>query len=501
MAAMASTASSKRLLLLGCLVSTLASGGDWKVTPSIAVSERYSDNATLAGSGLEQSDSITTISPRISIGRDAPRLKVNVDYGLQGLLYANDSERNKIRHNLNGRVNAELVKDWFYLDSSARISQELLNLADAGGLGDAVGIGNTTSVGSYSLSPYLKHRFGSVATVEARLTRDEVFIGDSSVSDSGSTRYRLSAVSGNDFFPLTWGASYGKSDTNNSGAANSGSERASANARYQLSRNFGLLAQASMEKHDFVGASARVRDYSSYGLGGFYAPSRRISMDALYNQSDNGNFLSGSVTLNPTLRTTIKASSSKRAYGRSYALNLSHRSRHSNWSLVYQDDLTTTQQQFTNFAGYLCPIGTLPPDPSCIPVFSQTQNNGTYLSKSLIGAVSYTLRRNTWNLSLFNNQRAFQNGGETDTTRGVQASWSLRPAANTTFTLNGRMSQANASLAGRQDDLWSIGLLATQKFQGKVSGSLEVRHQERQSNQPTGDYAENSVAASLNMSF
>jgi uncharacterized protein (PEP-CTERM system associated) len=521
MAAMASTASNKRIFLLVCLLSAPVWAGDWKFTPSITLSERYTDNVDLEPNGQADSDWITEISPRITMSRNGARIKANVDYSLQGLLYANDSDQNDLRHNLNGRVNAELAKELFFLDATARISHQLLSLADAGGLGDPVGIGNTTAVGSYSLSPYLKHRFGSAATVEARLTQDGVFIGDSAVSDTNSTRYQLSAVSGNYFPPLSWSANYTKSDTRNSGTStsDSGSESASANARYRLSRKFGLLAQASMEKNDFAGASTttNIRDYSSYGFGAFYTPSRRVSMDVLFNDSDNGSFVSGSLTLNPTLRTSITASTSERAYGRTHSLNLAHRTRKSNWSLRYSDDLTTSQQQFINFLGnadaYTCPSGKLyqqvgaPPPVGCTydgitSFFSQNQVNQTYLAKNLIGSVSYTLRRNTFNLSLYNNEREYQSTTGNDRTRGLQASWSLRPAAHTTFTLSGGVSRNEISgPPSREDDLWNLSLITTHQFQPKVSGSVEVRHQERKSNQAAGDYAENSVAARLNMSF
>jgi uncharacterized protein (PEP-CTERM system associated) len=443
----------------------------------------------LAANGLAESDWITEISPRISMSRAGGRVKANVDYSLQGLLYANDSDQNDVRHNLNGRATAELAKDLFFLDATARISHQLLNLADAGGLGDAVGAGNTTSVGSYSLTPYLKHRFGSAATVEARVTQDGVFIGDSSASDTNSTRYQLSAVGGNYFPPLSWSASYTKSDTRNNaaGASDSGNESASANARYRLTRKFGLLAQASMEKNDFAGASnaTNIRDYSSYGFGAFYTPSRQVSMDVLFNDSDNGSFISGSLTLNPTLRTSITATTSERAYGRTYSLNLAHRTRKSNWSLRYSEDLTTSQQQFTNF----------------VPVFNQNLNDETYVAKNLIGTVSYTLRRNTFNLSLYNNGREYQSIAGNDKTRGMQASWSLKPAAHTTFTLSGGISKNEISAPSREDDLWNLSLVTTHQFQPKVSGSVEVRHQERKSTVATGSYDENSVAARLNMSF
>lgn len=518
---MANTASSKRTFLLLCLYfPVVAWAGDWKFTSGIALTERYTDNVNLAGSGAEQSEWITEVTPRFSLQRQGARLKVQADYSLQGLIYAEGSNSNKLRHSLNGRANAELLEEWFYIDASARLSHELNSLAGGGGLGDPVGIGNTTAVGSYSISPYLKHRFGSVATVEARIAQDGVFIGDSTYTDTNTTRYTLKAESGNYLYPLTWGANYSKTENSNTSTAvaDSSSERASANARYQLTRKFGLLAQAGMEKNDYTGVTNAVRDYSYYGVGLFYTPSRRLSMDVLYNTSDNGDFLSGNVTAKPTLRTTLTASAGQRAYGRTYSLGLAHRTRHSSWNLRYQDDLTTYQQQFLNYLGsvdeYSCPTGTEftpygspPSDPvNCTLVrtlnaFSQVQSNETYVSKNLIGTVSYNLRRNTWSLSLYSNSREFQSSGTNDTTRGMRATWSLTPVANTTFSLTGGLSRVEESVTGRNDDLWNISLVATKRFQPKLSGSLEARHQERVSNLVGGDYAENSVAARLNMTF
>jgi hypothetical protein len=527
----ATSAISASLILLACLIgtSTAAWAGDWQFTSALSLSERYSDNINLNADGQEKSDWITEVTPRFSLARTGGRLKVNADYSLQGTLYANASNQNDIRHGLNGRAHAELAKDWLFLDSTARISQQPTNLNAAFGLGDAVGIDNTTTVSAYTLSPYIKRRLGSAATLVAKVTREEVFSQGSAISDTGSTRYQLGATSGPRFLPLSWAGHYEKSDTDNTGLTSTGFERASANARFQLNRKFGLLAQANMEKNDFIGASSLVQDYTSYGLGAFFTPGRRISMDVYFNDSDNGHFISGNLSLNPTLRTTINASTSERAYGRTHALKLTHRTRKSNWSLNYQDDLTTSQQQFANFTGFLCPTGVLPPDPSCIVIFNQPQSNETFVAKNLIGGVSYTQRRNTWNLSLYNNQREFLSNNAantsantttntpTNTTRGVQASWSLRPAARTTFTLSGGLSTIDThGTLGRKDALSHIGLVISRQFKATVSGSVEVRHQEREAhfvsnnsvsnnavsnNSASNDYAENSVAARLNMSF
>lgn len=522
---MVSTASSRGLACLGCLLlPVMAMAGDWKFSSGLSLSERYSDNIGLRTQGQGRSDWITEVSPRLSVQRDGARLKVNADYNLQGLVYANDTYDDRLRHSLNGQANAELLEEWLFLDATARISHAPTSLGSSAGLGDPVGIENTTSVAAYSLSPYLKHRFGSFATLEARIGRNGVLIGNSAVTDTVSNLYSLNATSGSEFYPLSWGMNYSRTEHENDSAAvaDSSSERASLSGRYQLTRKYGLLAQAGMEKNDFANASTRVRDYSYAGLGLFYTPSRRFSMDVYYNTSDNGNYLSGTVTVKPTLRTTLNASAGKRAYGRSYSLGLEHKARHSNWSLRYQDDLTTYQQQFLNYLGsvfyYACPTGAepyvpgVPPsDPAAcvlqqINYFNPTQINQTYLSRHLVGTVNYNLRRNTWTLSLFSNERELQGigGGGGDNIYGFQASWAYRPASRTTYTLTAGMSQVDSSgitLGSRQDDLRNIGLTATHQFKPKLTGSVEVRRQERESNQTNGDYTENSVAARLNMTF
>jgi uncharacterized protein (PEP-CTERM system associated) len=491
---------------------------DWKITPSLSIEERYSDNINLATSGQEESDWVTTISPGISVRRNGARLKVSADYSLSGLIHANGNGDNRIDHNLNGRANAELLENWFFLDATARVSQVLTSLGGGIGVDNTAGGNNLTTASSYSLSPYLKHRFGSLMDLEARVATEGTFVG-SGGNDVNSLHYKLAANSGADFYPLSWNASYDRRESGSGGASNLDSENASGSARYQLTHEFGLSAQAGMEKNDFGGATGQVRDFSYYGLGAYWRPSRRFSMDAAYNISDTGDFWSGSVTVNPTLRTSIQASSTVRSFGRSESLNLSHRTRRSHWSLRYQEDITNFQQQFLAFVGvvdfYLCPggiaevvpTGTPPSDPTnCVfvnssNIFTPSLLNETFVAKNLIGTVSYSRRRNTWQLSIYDNQRDFQTTTGSDETRGVQASWNFKPGALTTYTLTGGVSRIKASTDDRNDDLWNLRLVADRQFGQKVHGSIEVRHQQRDSNVTGGDYKENSIAAHVNMTF
>ncbi len=528
MANMASNKHQGPLWVLPLLLLPLqetASAADWQVRPRISLSERYSDNIDLRTNGLEQSDWVTTITPGVSLSRTGRRLQVHADYSLLGMLYADDSDRSRARHNLNGRANAELLEDWLYLDAGARVSQEINDYTRGIGVGDAVGLGNTSQVSSYSLSPYLRHRFASFATVEARVSQQGVWTDSVGATDSDSTQYRLNASSGADFHPLSWSASYDRRETDNSNTANSDSERGSVNFRLPLHRKYGLLGQAGMEKNNYTGASNRVRDYTYYGLGAFYTPGRRFSMDVYYNDSDFGGFVSGNLSFSPTDRTTINASSTQRNFGRSHALSLNHRTRKTNWGLQYSENITTYNELHTTplydawscpgFGFIAVPLGT-PLPTGCTALsqndlyallgpqaFATSTVSNDFVYKSLIGTFGYRFRRSNLHLSLYQNQREYSAAAPTgsDQTQGMQASWSLTPGARTTITVSGGISQVDSGAATGNDDLWNMRLAATRRFQPKVSGSVELRHQERSSSRVGGDFAENSVAATLNVSF
>ncbi|MFN3595613.1 MAG: TIGR03016 family PEP-CTERM system-associated outer membrane protein, partial [Thiobacillaceae bacterium] len=177
--------------------------------------------------------------------------------------------RSRIRHNLRGQAQAELLEDWFYLDATARASQELIDYVNGIGLGDAAGIQNSRQTYGFSLSPYLKHRFGSDATVELRLRRDQYYASGGSGRDGSANQYGFAAQSGSNFFPLSWNVSYSRRETDYQSLADTDSEQGSAYARLQLRPGFGLTAQAGLQKGNFPGASNRIRDFSYYGLG-FY---------------------------------------------------------------------------------------------------------------------------------------------------------------------------------------------------------------------------------------
>jgi len=64
----------------------------------------------------------------VSIEAKGDRLRVNADYALQNLVYANDSSHNNFYHQLNANANATLVDNTLFLDASGGISQQATSL-------------------------------------------------------------------------------------------------------------------------------------------------------------------------------------------------------------------------------------------------------------------------------------------------------------------------------------------------------------------------------------
>lgn len=124
--------------------------------------ETATDNVGLSEKNRE-SDWITDIAPGITINGRGDRLKLNFDYRLHGLYYANDSSRNNLQNSLNARGTLEALENLFFIDASALISQQNLS-AFRGSTNSSVDTNdsdNTTETRTYHISPYFRGVLGS----------------------------------------------------------------------------------------------------------------------------------------------------------------------------------------------------------------------------------------------------------------------------------------------------------------------------------------------------
>ena len=109
------------------LFSSYSSASEWRVLPRLNLIETYSDNVTLRA-GNPSDDFITQINPGVSLRGLASRYKVDATYVMNNLLYAQNSNFNRIQNQLNANGTGELVKDLFFVDGRAAIAQQNITL-------------------------------------------------------------------------------------------------------------------------------------------------------------------------------------------------------------------------------------------------------------------------------------------------------------------------------------------------------------------------------------
>jgi uncharacterized protein (PEP-CTERM system associated) len=133
--------------------------------------------------------------------------------------------------------------------------------------------------------------------------------------------------------------------------------------------------------------------------------------------------------------------------------------------------------------------------------------NGIYIIKSLTAGVSWDVGRLGFGLSAQDTRRLYQLFGDAeDHVQGVTGSVSYRLSPQTTAnsSLSLTRTQVDSLLnsgVARDDDLVSLSLGLNHRFADKLNGALTFRHSERDSNEATADYKENSLTATVNMRF
>ncbi|BBP02813.1 hypothetical protein TPL01_02450 [Sulfuriferula plumbiphila] len=492
------------MLLAGGALPAVAA--DWKITPNLTVSERYTDNVNLAPSGQSrESDFITEVRPGVQISKDGARLKVRASYALQSLTYLNNSNYNALNHQLYAAANAELLKDFLFLDANTAISQQNLNALAPVGFGNTNAPKNLTTVGTYSISPYIKKRFDSFADANLRVSQSGVYYDTQGISNTVSDSVVGALTSGSAFNDLFWGINYSYNKNKNQFIADTEFERASATLGYALTRKFRVNATAGQERNNYISLSGSKIGGPFWNAGFIWAPTSRTSVAATYGH---------------------------RFFGRTYSFDLSERTRHTNWRAGYSEDLATSSATSLSYAVlggfYVCqtipagysyfpstasptgfvvaiPLGNPVPAGCQLAVAAVTPSlslvNEVFILKNLTAGVGVNVGKSDYNLGLYSLRRDLQTSGTYDRQSGVNAGWNWHFAPRTTFNLYGNLARIQVPSQNRQDDLWSIAGGLTHQFQPKLNGSVIVRHQARSSNLPGNDFTENSITALVNMTF
>jgi uncharacterized protein (PEP-CTERM system associated) len=510
-------------LALAALLVSAECRAEWKFSPSIGVSETYSDNPGLQRDEDAHGQWISEAIPGFTLTTHSRRLRLSATG--EWHYYAYQQKNIPNLHDREGRygANAEanLIEDFLLLDASASGSRQAIS-AFGPRFTEPYSTFNRTDVKTWSISPVLQHRFGSAAEVQLRVTRDSVTTdGDAAAAafaDSRSTTGLFSVTSPDPNSAFGWGLQYMRQNLETDRFGGSTSVNASANVRYRLSRTWSAVASAGHDSYDFTTLNSG-NSGPSYTAGFVWTPSSRTTVDARLGHS----FL-----------------------GKTGSLSATQRSRRLISRVTYTDQVTTSRAQFLLPAAidtaamldqlfsstisdpilraqavqsYMTSTG-LPPS---------LANNVNYLSnrymreKRLQAAFIYTLAHSTISLSAYKSERTALSLDQTDSEllgsqfatlndnvrqRGVDASVSYRLSPRTAANATASATRSTSITTGIMTPSHYVSLGLTRQFDRKARATVELRHIHSANGALTttagsgpGSYTENALSATLSVQF
>ena len=473
---------------------------DWRFEPSVGAFATYTDNVNQSADN-EEDAIILGVTPGFTLqSQGSRRVEATVSYYLSGVARFGGDDDNDLNHNLNATGYAELIEDFLFIDGAARVSQQLISLLGSPADAD-INDSNRATTASYSISPYIKKRFGTFADAEARYTLNGTLIENDAASDLLTNTFNASLNSGSRFNTLSWGLAYSYRDVSDedsgTGDASYAYERTDLSLGYALTRKFRLIGNLGYEsiEYESAAASANDRDDTIWSAGIAWAPSRRTSLEATMGE---------------------------RFFGNTYSLQASYRARESVWTASYVEDVNDISQvTLTEGTTYIWNCNgsfvetafNIAPQPGCTLVGTRdglipSLADGLYVSKTLRAGMTWGIRKVSYGVNIFDVTRIYllQNDAE-DHSQGVNASVNYRmdPRTNLYGSVDWTRTEDPATLSGigidRDDDLYSFNVGVSHQFGTDLTGALTYRHYRRDSNDPTAEYTENNLTASVNMRF
>lgn len=148
------------LLSAWCLLGAHKALADtWRVVPSASVRGTWTDNVELTPNDSKQSSFVIELIPAVQVDATGKRLKLNLNYQLDGVIDTRDAARSEIRNQLSAAGMVEAVEDFLFVDFSGNISQQVLSPFGPRPVGGANFSSNRVETRAYQVSPYVRGRF------------------------------------------------------------------------------------------------------------------------------------------------------------------------------------------------------------------------------------------------------------------------------------------------------------------------------------------------------
>ena len=489
----------------------VSQAAEWRIQPTLQVIEEYTDNVSLLPASQKQADFITQINPGLEVDARGPRVAFRANYTMQNSLYARDDTRNTLNHLLSANGKAELIPNWFFFDARAGITRQNVSSQNLQGIDSNNDNRNTVETRTYLLSPYVRDRIGTALNYEVRYQRDHVSTDSILLPSSDANRASASISSGTALSRVAWGIDYNtETATYRFGQPPTRTENIAANGRYYIEPRFGLLGTIGYEKNDYVFTGPK--------------PAGRIW---------NAGF-----AWQPSKLTSLTATAGERFFGKTYALDFNHRSRTFLWNVQYSENINSTRSQFlaapaadtAAYVGALAGADIADPVerarfvdnfiiaiglPKTLFTPANTFTDRNFLEKRLGAALTYNTPKTTSILNVFRVNRDADAIGAVATIPGIDdvaanvnvvqtgasvlVNW--RFAARTGLDVGVGVDEYRYRNVDRDDKLKYVRLGLRHQLRPKITGSIDLRRVERDSNDAAATYKENAISAAVFVRF
>ena len=161
-------------LAAALLLVALPAQAQWRVTPSLSLTETYTDNVNLASDATKRAQWVTEASPEIAVYGKNSRVELSASARASYFDYSNGrvtgTRTNNTTYNAAGKV--KVIDEHFYVDASAHASTQALSPFGPRADDNRFSSTNNTDISTWSISPYLTQRFGNFAdATQPRLLR------------------------------------------------------------------------------------------------------------------------------------------------------------------------------------------------------------------------------------------------------------------------------------------------------------------------------------------
>lgn len=503
------------------LASSVALAGEWSFEPNLGLTETYSNNVALTADNHQSS-----VVSQLIAGLNTKFKSSQVEFSFSGTetyaTYSHNSDLNNDYQTANVDGLFSLWRDGAKLIVSSRLTNASQNSAN-NSLADLVSSDTVQqrfhTAGLQYNTANSSHKFSG--SVIYSLTETEDSIGES----KGYTA-RINSVNGNAARHVFWSLSGLYSDRKNSN---------STGTNYNIEAEVGAITSLNLNPflrfydEDITGtgfnnSQAKTR---SWGPGIRWQAADHFYLDVSYNYVEDKNagddYIAANINWQPSQRTSLVAGYSKRFFGDSYNIDVSHRTKRLTNNIFYQESIEIYDRdnfQDVALGDFWCPIGepldinacfpsALPPNDiagfTLVPVtgLAPIENNEFSLNKRLAWNSTLALSRTIFAFDISTRERESLTTGIINNNLDVSlsASRTLSPRSSLKLLASYReaiFDKNYNSINPRQEDTYkTVSATYHRSLASSLSTKFTLQYLERKSSQVTLTYEE--VRAYINI--